>query len=169
MSSSQNTSSNFSRKPRISVRQVWRRTNPPPQSPPQSQNASPPQSPRVANSLPSPPQSQNLLRDQMVNEINELHHLSHLIETNLQNATNAFTQTLPSPPSPPSPMILPATLDQVNFHSRFCHCCMYNRNQFQSLRNDLNWIEFLLTRPPIRVHVQQNNAPPTSPPSPPQN
>nr|GEV62572.1 hypothetical protein [Tanacetum cinerariifolium] len=101
--------------------------------------------------------------DQMVNEINQLHHLSYLIEANLQDATNASTQTPPSSPSPPSPLIHPATLDQVNFHSGFCRCCMYTQNQFHSLRDELNWIQFLLTRPPIRVHVPQNNTSTTSP------
>ncbi|GJU68083.1 hypothetical protein Tco_1254342 [Tanacetum coccineum] len=91
MSSSHNHSSNFSRKPRISVREVWRRTTPLPQSPPLSQNASPPPSPRIAQSLPTPPQSQNPFRDQLVNEINELHHLSNLIGINLQHAINAST------------------------------------------------------------------------------
>ncbi|GKF82900.1 hypothetical protein Tco_0244556, partial [Tanacetum coccineum] len=112
MSSSQNPSPNFSRKHRISVREAWRKTTLLPQSPPLSPNASPPPSPRIAHSLPIPPQSQHLLRNHLVNEINELHHLSNLIEINLQHATNASTQTPPSPPSPPTTLIHPATLDQ---------------------------------------------------------
>ncbi|GJV40062.1 hypothetical protein Tco_1418502 [Tanacetum coccineum] len=53
--------------------------------------------------------------------MNQLHHISNLLETNLQNATNAYSQALPPSHTPSPPLIHPATLDQVNFHSGFCH------------------------------------------------
>ncbi|GJZ50244.1 retrovirus-related pol polyprotein from transposon TNT 1-94 [Tanacetum coccineum] len=53
--------------------------------------------------------------------VNQLHHISQLLETNLQHATNTYSQVPPSPHSPSPPLIHPATLDQVNFHSGFCH------------------------------------------------
>ncbi|GJW30807.1 hypothetical protein Tco_0047682 [Tanacetum coccineum] len=161
--SSSNPPLNFSRKHRILVRQVWRRTTSLPQSPPQSQNVSPPLPPRVANSQPLPPPSQNPLRDQMVNQ---LHHISYLLETNLQNATNVYSQAPPSSQSPSPPLIHPATLDQVNFYSGFCHCCVYTQNQFHSLRDELNFIKFPLPRPLARVNAPPNNVSPTSPLSP---
>ncbi|GJW18181.1 hypothetical protein Tco_0025617 [Tanacetum coccineum] len=53
--------------------------------------------------------------------VNQLHHISQLLEINLRYATNAYSQVPPSPRSPSPPLIHPATLDQVNFHSGFCH------------------------------------------------
>ncbi|GJT08321.1 reverse transcriptase domain-containing protein [Tanacetum coccineum] len=81
---------NFSRKPRISVRQVSRRTTHAPQSSKPSQNPSPPSPPRD-NPLPSP--SSFLNEEQMANR---LQHISQLLETNLQHATNSYSQIPPS-------------------------------------------------------------------------
>ncbi|GJU21705.1 hypothetical protein Tco_1155047 [Tanacetum coccineum] len=103
MSSSQNSSYDYSRKHRMSIIDTWRHKILLPPSPPLSQNASPSLSPRDTNSpsqSPSSP-SQNPLRDQMVNEINELHHLSNLIDINLQHAINVSNQTPLSLASPP--------------------------------------------------------------------
>ncbi|GKD61964.1 hypothetical protein Tco_1299473 [Tanacetum coccineum] len=139
-----------------------------PPSPPLLQNASPSLSPRDTNSPPQSPSSpsQNPIRDQMVNEINELHHLSNLIDINLQHAINVSTQTPPSPPIPPPSSIHIATLDQVNLHSGLCHCCMYTRTLFHTLRDDLHRLESLITRPPTQSNGPPNNASPTSPLSP---
>ncbi|GJR78996.1 hypothetical protein Tco_0149781 [Tanacetum coccineum] len=87
-----NPPTNFSRKPRISVRQVWRRTKPTPKSPP----SSPLLHPRVNPQSPSPP-SHNPLRDQM---INQLHNISSILESQTQNSSNAHSLASPSPPSP---------------------------------------------------------------------
>ncbi|GJS32335.1 hypothetical protein Tco_0530717 [Tanacetum coccineum] len=97
---------NFSRKPRILVRQVWRHTTPTIKSPPPSQNASPSPPPRVNFQSPSPP-SHNPLRDQI---INQLHNIPSILEFNTQNSSNVYSQ---APPSSPSPLIHPATHDQV--------------------------------------------------------
>ncbi|GJT81991.1 hypothetical protein Tco_1056333 [Tanacetum coccineum] len=107
---------NFSRKPRISVRQVWRRTTLTPKSPPSSQNASPSLPPRVNPQSPSS-SSHNPLRDQM---INQLHNISSILESQTQNPPNAYSR---APPLPPSPLIRPPTNAQVESHSSFCHCC----------------------------------------------
>ncbi|GJT09526.1 hypothetical protein Tco_0856568 [Tanacetum coccineum] len=107
---------NFSRKPRISVRQVWRRTTLTSKSPPSSQNSSPSLPLRVNPQSPSPP-SYNPLRDQM---INQLYNISSILESQTQNSSNAYSH---APPSPPSPLIRPPTNAQVEFHSIFCHCC----------------------------------------------
>ncbi|GJS78612.1 hypothetical protein Tco_0728493 [Tanacetum coccineum] len=68
---------NFSRKPRIFIRQVWRRTTLTPKSPPSSQNVLPSLPPRVNPHCPSPP-SHNPLKDQM---INQLHNISSILES----------------------------------------------------------------------------------------
>ncbi|GJT05304.1 hypothetical protein Tco_0839766 [Tanacetum coccineum] len=114
---------NFFRKPRISVRQVWRRTTP--KSPPTSQNASPSPHPRVNPQSSSPP-SHNPLRDQM---INQLHNISSILESHTQNSSNAYSH---APPSLPSPLIRPPTNAQVKFHSSFCHCNCQRKEEEES-------------------------------------
>ncbi|GJR19823.1 hypothetical protein Tco_0968350, partial [Tanacetum coccineum] len=108
-----NPPSNFSRKPRMSVRQVWRRTTLTSKSPP-PQNASPSLPPRVNPQSSSPP-SYNLIRNQM---INQLHNISSILESQTQKSPNGYSH---APPSPPSPLIHPPINAQVEFHSRFCH------------------------------------------------
>ncbi|GJU64625.1 hypothetical protein Tco_1246460 [Tanacetum coccineum] len=97
--SSLNPPPNFSRKPRISVRQVWRRTIP--KSPSPSQSVSPSYQPR-ATFQPTPPPTNNPNREQMVNQ---LHQISQLLETNLHHASNAYSQVPPSLRSPSPPLI----------------------------------------------------------------
>ncbi|GJU74340.1 hypothetical protein Tco_1265745 [Tanacetum coccineum] len=93
---------NFSRKPRILVRQLWRKTTHAPQSSTPSQNL-PPLSPPKSNPQPPPP---SLLNEEEM--ANHLQHISRLLETNLHYATNSFSQIPPSPRSPQSPLIHPA-------------------------------------------------------------
>ncbi|GKE23057.1 hypothetical protein Tco_1434569 [Tanacetum coccineum] len=147
---------NFSRKPRISVRQVWRRTTLTPKSLPSSQNSSPLLPPRVNPQSPSLP-PHNPLRDQM---INQLHNISSILESQTQNSSNSHSL---ASPSPPSPLIRPPANAQVKFHSSFCHCCRYTRNHFHSLRNEINFIQFLLTRLIPQTRIPPNHDPPTSP------
>ncbi|GJU51363.1 hypothetical protein Tco_1220918 [Tanacetum coccineum] len=109
---------NFSRKPRISIRQVWRLTTLTSKSLPSSQNDSPLLPPRVNPQSPSSP-SYNPLRDQM---INQLYNISSIFESQTQNSSNAYSH---APPSPPSPLIRPPTNAQFEFHSSFCHCCRF--------------------------------------------
>ncbi|GKC28382.1 hypothetical protein Tco_1035676 [Tanacetum coccineum] len=96
-----NPPSNFSRKLRMLVRQVWRRTTLTSKSPP-SQNASPSLPLRVNPQSSSPP-SHNLLRNQM---INQLYNISSILESQAQNSHNAYSY---APPSPLSPLIHPPT------------------------------------------------------------
>ncbi|GJY65683.1 hypothetical protein Tco_0467921 [Tanacetum coccineum] len=108
-----NHHSNFSRKPRMSVRQVWKRKTSTPKSSPPSQNDSPPLPPRVYLQSPSPP-SYNPLREQM---INQLHNISTILDSHT-NPSNAYIH---APPSPPPQQIHPPSHAQVEFHSSFCH------------------------------------------------
>ena len=141
---------------RISVKQVWRKISNEPQSSTPSQNL-PPLSTSKINSQPSPP---SLLSEEEMTT--RLQLLSRLLETNLSHATNTYSQIPTSPHSPPSPLIHPATLDQVNFHSGFCHCCMYTRNQLQSLKGQLDFIQSLLTHPPRQFPPPSHMASPFS-------
>ncbi|GJS87566.1 zf-CCHC domain-containing protein [Tanacetum coccineum] len=108
-----NHHSNFSRKPRMSVRQVWKLKTSTPKSSPSSQKDSPLLLPRVYLQSPSPP-SYNPLRDQMVNQL-------HNISTILDSHTNPSNAYIHAPPSPPPQEIHPPSHDQVEFHSSFCH------------------------------------------------
>ncbi|GJU64437.1 hypothetical protein Tco_1246272 [Tanacetum coccineum] len=134
-----NHHSNFSRKPRMSVRQVWKRKTSTPKSSPSSQKDSPPLPPRVYLQSPSPP-SYNPLRDQMINQL-------HNISTILDSHTNPSNACIHAPPSPPPQPIHPPSHAQVEFHLSFYHCCKFSRHQFYSLRNEINFLHFLLTRP----------------------
>nr|GFA46032.1 reverse transcriptase domain-containing protein [Tanacetum cinerariifolium] len=82
-------------KPRMSVRQVWKRKTSTPKSSPSSQNDSPPIPLIVYLQSPSPP-SYNPLRDQM---INQLHNISTILDSH-NNPFNAYIHALPSPPPP---------------------------------------------------------------------
>ncbi|GJT32874.1 putative reverse transcriptase domain-containing protein [Tanacetum coccineum] len=108
-----NDHSNFSRKPRMSVRQVRKCKTSTPKSSPSSQKDSPPLPPRVYLQSPSPP-SYNPLRDQM---INQLHNISTILDSHT-NPSNAYIRV---PPSPPPQPIHPLSHAQVEFYSNFCH------------------------------------------------
>ncbi|GKB36638.1 hypothetical protein Tco_0881580 [Tanacetum coccineum] len=99
---------NFSRKLRMSVRQVWKRKTSTPKSSPSSQKDSPSFPPRVHLQSPSPP-SYNLLRDQM---INQLHNISTILDSHT-NPSNAYIYVPPSPPPQPNH---PPSHAQVEFH-----------------------------------------------------
>ncbi|GJX04954.1 hypothetical protein Tco_0190870 [Tanacetum coccineum] len=88
-----NHHSNFSRKPRMSVRQVWKHKTSTLKSSPSSQKDSPPLPPRVYLQSPSP-LSYNPLRDQM---INQLHNISTILDSHT-NPSNAYIHAPPSPP-----------------------------------------------------------------------
>ncbi|GKB94788.1 hypothetical protein Tco_0980925 [Tanacetum coccineum] len=105
-----NHHSNFSRKPRMSVRQVWKRKTSTPKSSPSSQKDSPPLPPRVYLQSPSPP-SYNPLRDQM---INQLHNISTILDSHT-NPSNAYIHAPPSPP--PQPIHPPSHAQVHNFVS----------------------------------------------------
>ncbi|GJU01733.1 hypothetical protein Tco_1112071 [Tanacetum coccineum] len=109
-----NYHSNFSRKPRIFVRQVGKCKISITKSSPSSQKDPPPLPQRVYLQSPSPP-SYNPLRDQMINQF-------HNISTILDSHTNPSNAYIHAPPSPPPQPIHPPSHTQVEFHSSFCHC-----------------------------------------------
>ena len=117
---------------RISVKQVWKRKTPSPKSP---QNLSPHEQ-FISSSSPhhSPPPSQV---PSCENILEQLHNIAHIIDTQLNRHE--------APPNPPRPLIHPPTPAQVDLHSSFCHCCRFTRNNFHSLRGEINFIKFLIT------------------------
>ncbi|GJW49139.1 hypothetical protein Tco_0090490 [Tanacetum coccineum] len=109
--------------------------------------------PHVANVLhvqtPLSPQSDNHTqaplppspsREMLVNDINQLQDLSNLLAMHLSQRNT---------PLSPYSLNLPHThnLDQVKQHVGYCPCCIFTQKQFLTLSEDINWIEFLLTRP----------------------
>ncbi|GJU15074.1 hypothetical protein Tco_1143040 [Tanacetum coccineum] len=137
MSSSSKSTHDYSRKLRRAILEPWRQSHNLPPSPPPNRNT--PTSPSTTNSSPSLSPPQNPSPNQITHE---LHHLSNLLEINLQQAIDA---TNPSPPT--SPCIPPPSLDQVNLHSEFCHCCLNTQNLFDTLKDDLNRIKSLIIGP----------------------
>ncbi|GJY75027.1 hypothetical protein Tco_0479458 [Tanacetum coccineum] len=138
MSSSKKSSRDYSRKHRKAILDPWRQSHNLPLSPPSPSPKGPsPTSPISTNSFSSSSPPQNSTQN-----LNELHHLSNLFNINLQQAIEAIN---PSPPT--SPYIPPPSLDQVNFHSEFCHCCLETQNLFDTLKDDLNRIKSLIIGP----------------------
>ncbi|GKA00882.1 hypothetical protein Tco_0673547 [Tanacetum coccineum] len=127
----------YSRKYQRAILEPWRQCHNLPPSPPPNRNT--PVSPITTNSLPSLSPPQNPSPNQIAHE---LHHLSNLLEINLQQAIEV---TNPSPPT--SPCIPPPSLDQVNVHSKFCHCCMNTQNLLDTLKDDLNRLKSLIIGP----------------------
>ncbi|GJW34332.1 hypothetical protein Tco_0054364 [Tanacetum coccineum] len=110
-------------------------TQVPPQSDNQTQHTSPP----------SPS------RESLVDDINQLQDLSNLLAMHLSQQQN----NIPSSPYSPN---LPHTLNmnQVETHVGYCPCCIFTQKQFLALSEDINWIEFLLTRPHPPLRVQRD-------------
>ncbi|GJZ17896.1 hypothetical protein Tco_0554019 [Tanacetum coccineum] len=110
-------------------------TQVPPQSNNQTQHTSPP----------SPS------RESLVDDINQLQDLSNLLAMHLSQHQN----NIPSSPYSPN---LPHTLNmnQVETHVGYCPCCIFTQKQFLALSEDINWIEFLLTRPHPPLRVQRD-------------
>ncbi|GKB79431.1 hypothetical protein Tco_0946326 [Tanacetum coccineum] len=135
MSASSKTPRDYSRKHRRAILEPWRQQHNLPSSPPSPPPyRTPPTSPITTNSLSSPSPLQNPTQNQIVHDLNELHHLSNLLDI-----TN---------PSPPTLLCIPPpTLDQVNFHSGLCHCCLQTRDLFDILRDDLNRIKSIIIGP----------------------
>ncbi|GJU89314.1 hypothetical protein Tco_1301737 [Tanacetum coccineum] len=107
----------------------------------------------------APPQSDNQTqhtpplspsRESLVDDINQLQDLSNLLAMHLSQQQN----NIPSSPYSPN---LPYTLNinQVETHVGYCPCCIFTQKQFLALSEDINWIEFLLTRPHPPPRVQR--------------
>ncbi|GKB67180.1 hypothetical protein Tco_0928592 [Tanacetum coccineum] len=108
----------------------------------------------------APPQSNNQTqhtpplspsRESLVDDINQLQDLSNLLAMHLTQQQN----NIPSSPYSPN---LPHTLNinQVETHVGYCPCCIFTQKQFLALSEDINWIEFLLTRPHPPPRVQRD-------------
>ncbi|GJW69946.1 hypothetical protein Tco_0126863 [Tanacetum coccineum] len=108
----------------------------------------------------APPQSDNQTqhtpplspsRESLVDDINQLQDLSNLLAMHLSQQQN----NIPSSPYSPN---LPHTLNinQVETHVGYCPCCIFTQKQFLALSEDINWIEFLLTRPHPPPRVQRD-------------
>ncbi|GKC36489.1 hypothetical protein Tco_1048873, partial [Tanacetum coccineum] len=128
---------NYGEKSHKSIIDPWRNTHSlsylPPLSPNNSLPKSPPNSPIFDTTpLPTSPNSLNptpsylppqiSTQNHSMNHLHELLHLSNLLDINIQHAIES---TNCSPPS--SPFTHPPFLDQINFHSDFCHCCLVGK------------------------------------------
>ncbi|GJW45319.1 hypothetical protein Tco_0074118 [Tanacetum coccineum] len=93
-------------------------------------------------------------REILLDDINQLQDLSNLLAMHLSNHTTNLT---------PSTPILPHTItfNQVEHHVGYCPCCRYNQAQFLAIKEDLNWVEFLLTRPQPPLQIQRDYPPKT--------
>ncbi|GJW30188.1 hypothetical protein Tco_0047063 [Tanacetum coccineum] len=82
---------------------------------------------------------------------NQLQDLSNLLAIHLSQQQNNITSSLYS-------LNLPHTLNinQVETHVGYCPCCIFTQKQFLALSEDINWIEFLLTRPHPPPRVQRD-------------
>ncbi|GJR10084.1 hypothetical protein Tco_0792736 [Tanacetum coccineum] len=87
-------------------------------------------------------------KESLVYDINQLQDLSNLLAMHFSQQQNNI---LSSPYSPNLPHTL--NINQVKTHVGYCPCCIFTQKQFIALSEDINWIEFLLTRsqPPPRV------------------
>ncbi|GJR62480.1 hypothetical protein Tco_1504642 [Tanacetum coccineum] len=108
----------------------------------------------------APPQSNNQTqytpplspsKESLVDDINQLQDLYNLLAMH-------FTQQQNNIPSSPYSSNLPHTLNinQVETHVGYCPCCIFTQKQFLALSEDINWIEFLLTRPHPPPRVQRD-------------
>ncbi|GJY72402.1 hypothetical protein Tco_0476105 [Tanacetum coccineum] len=102
-------------------------------------------------------------REMLIDNINQLQDLSNRLAMHLSNHT-----TNPTPSTPILPYTI--TFDQVKHHVGYCPCCRYNQAQFLSIREDLNRVKFLLTRPQPPLQIQRDYPPtttsaPNSPPT----
>ncbi|GKE77903.1 hypothetical protein Tco_1544023 [Tanacetum coccineum] len=148
---------NYGEKSYKSIIDPWRNTHSLPYSPPLSPNNSLPKSPPNSpifdtTPLPTSPNSPNptssslppqtSIPNHSENKLHELINLSNLLDINIQHTIELTNE---SPPS--SPFTHPPFLDQINFHSDFCHCCLGTRKVFNILKDDLNRIKSLIPQP----------------------
>ncbi|GJS99068.1 hypothetical protein Tco_0820238 [Tanacetum coccineum] len=125
-------------------------------------HAQAPLSPQSDNQA-QPPPHPSPSREMLINDINQLQDLSNLLAMHLSQRN-----TPSSPYSPNLPHTL--NLDQVEQHVGYCPCCIFTQKQFLTLSEDINWIEFLLTRPQPPPQIQHDYPPtttsaPNSPPT----
>ncbi|GKA07831.1 hypothetical protein Tco_0687055 [Tanacetum coccineum] len=110
-------------------------TQVPPQSNNQTQHTSPP-SPSI---------------EILLDDINQLQDLSNLLAMHLSQQQNNI------PSSPYSLNLLHTfNMNQVETHIGYCPCYIFTQKQFLASSKDINWIEFLLTRPHPPLRVQRD-------------
>ncbi|GJT83804.1 hypothetical protein Tco_1058146 [Tanacetum coccineum] len=102
-----------------------------------------------------PPPPPSLSREILTDDINLLQDLSNLLAMHLSQCNTPL-----SPYSPNLPHTL--NLDEVEQHVGYCPCCIFTQKQFRTLSEDINWIEFLLTRPQPPLQVQRDYPPTTT-------
>ncbi|GJV26685.1 reverse transcriptase domain-containing protein [Tanacetum coccineum] len=82
-------------------------------------------------------------RESLVDDINQLQDLSNLLAMHLSQQQQNNNSSLPYSPNLPHTL----NINQVETHVGYCPCCIFTQKQFLALSEDINWIEFLLTRP----------------------
>ncbi|GJV69803.1 hypothetical protein Tco_1485312 [Tanacetum coccineum] len=125
-------------------------------------HAQTPPSPQGDNHT-QPPLPLSPSREMLMNDINQLQDLSNLLAMHLSQCNTSSSSYSPNLPHT-------VNLDQVEQHVGYCPCCIFTQKQFLTLSEDINWIEFLLTRPqpPPQVHQdypQTTTSAPNSPPT----
>ncbi|GJX64271.1 hypothetical protein Tco_0298614 [Tanacetum coccineum] len=101
--------------------------------------------------------------EMLMNDVHQFQDLSNLLAMHLSQHN-----TSSSPYSPNLPYTI--NLDQVEQHLGYCLCCIFTQKQFVTLSEDINYIEFLLTRPQpppqvYRDYPQTTTSAPNSPPT----
>nr|GEW26589.1 retrotransposon protein [Tanacetum cinerariifolium] len=103
-------------------------------------------------------------KEMLMNDINQLQDLSNLLAMHLSQrntSSSLYSSNLPHT----------LNLDQVEQHIGYCPCCIFTQKQLLTLSEDINWIEFLLTRPQLLPQIQREypltttsapNSPPTT-------
>ncbi|GJW50855.1 hypothetical protein Tco_0092206 [Tanacetum coccineum] len=91
-------------------------------------------------------------RESLVDDINQLQDLSNLLAMHLSQQQQNNNSSLPYSPNLPHTL----NINQVETHVGYCPCCIFTQKQFLALSEDINWIEFLLTRPHPPPRVQRD-------------
>ncbi|GKE05286.1 hypothetical protein Tco_1397304 [Tanacetum coccineum] len=91
-------------------------------------------------------------RESLVDDINQLQDLSNLLAMHLSQQQQNNNSSSPYSPNLPHTL----NINQVETYVGYCPCCIFTQKQFLALRGDINWIEFLLTRPHPPPRVQRD-------------
>ncbi|GJR09097.1 hypothetical protein Tco_0791749 [Tanacetum coccineum] len=91
-------------------------------------------------------------KESLVDDINQLQDLSNFLAMHLSQQQQNNNSSLPYSPNLPHTL----NINQVETHVGYCPCCIFTQKQFLALSEDINWIEFLLTRPHPPPRVQRD-------------
>ncbi|GJS72551.1 hypothetical protein Tco_0705392 [Tanacetum coccineum] len=100
----------------------------------------------------------SLSRESLVDDINQLQYLSNLLAMHLSQEQQNNNSSSPYSPNLPHTL----NINQIESHVGYCSCCIFTQKQFIALSEDINWIEFLLTRPQPPPRVQRDYPPMTA-------